>query len=163
MRRSLKHATQTKGKSSRSAQALVFLNSTLTSTSHSSTSSLFFVVQLCVEVISLLSTDYTPNVYYQLIYANQKAFNSPTEKMTDKQYREDLLRAIRNWCHRLEEHRRKRLRCVNCNKRGHEKAQCPMLKNCTGRVGLSATPLSAVGTHKPETFDTKAEPVVDRS
>ncbi|CAH0032238.1 unnamed protein product [Clonostachys rhizophaga] len=84
--------------------------------------------------------------------------------MADKQYRQDLLRVVRSWYRRLEERRHERLRCckvsVKCNKRGHKKAQCPMLKNNTGRLALSTTPLSALGIHKSGTDDTKAEPVV---
>ncbi|CAH0059316.1 unnamed protein product, partial [Clonostachys solani] len=58
------------------------LNSTLTSTSQSSTCSLFFLVHLCVEVISPLSTSYPSNVYTHYLIMKMHS-NTPFESLSD--------------------------------------------------------------------------------
>ncbi|CAH0001979.1 unnamed protein product, partial [Clonostachys byssicola] len=142
------HATQTKWKARipEVSKHWHFFNSTRTLTSHPFASSLFFVVHLCVEVISPFSTSYTPNVWVE---------------MTNSQDKQDVLRSIKTFLRQYKERRRQGSRCSNlsmkCNKRGHKKAQCPMLKNNTGGQTLSTMPL---GMDKPQTGDTKAELVL---
>ncbi|CAH0059315.1 unnamed protein product [Clonostachys solani] len=78
--------------------------------------------------------------------------------MTNGQDRQDMFHSIKVFVRLYKERRRGRLRCFNCNKRGHKKAQCPMPKNNTGQLALSTTPLHS--TPKAELDDTKAELVV---